>query len=397
MLGGREDRRALALGGFFLAAAPAWCNAPLGDLAEGGLGRVLLDLVIALKLRGLPRLLPVGLRARVPQPAARRCPPGAASSSWRGSAPWPACCSSPLNLLAFRAAARGSSRRPAGARGSSPQRGKGIFYGVVLALTAAAFLLLPWKARQAQGPEHRRARVFLEILGLTFGPIILELLLGCSSPATTISSPPVRGCNGTVTIVLLPALTLPFTIPYAVLVHRVLDVRLIARRALQYLLARSTVTALVAVPLAALGLYAWIHRDEQVDRALLRLAGAAAARRPSLVGAAALRYRKPLLDAIDRRFFREQFDARQHPHPAGRAHPLHPRLREPGRPGDAGRSTSRSIWRGSPSWRSTPARAPRRPPPPDAAPGRLLARSRSPSRTPAPRWRSTSKTPTPPS
>ncbi len=29
-----------------------------------------------------------------------------------------------------------------------------------------------------------------------------------------------------------------------------------------------------------------------------------------LVGAAALRYRKPLLDAIDRRFFREQFDAR---------------------------------------------------------------------------------------
>ncbi len=63
LLGGREDRRALALGGFFLAAAPAWANAPLGYLAEGGPGRGLLDLVIALKLSAfLPYFLWVFVR-----------------------------------------------------------------------------------------------------------------------------------------------------------------------------------------------------------------------------------------------------------------------------------------------------------------------------------------------
>src|SRR3954470_5548950 len=49
LLGGREDRRALALGGFFLAAAPSWADAPLGYLAQDGAGHDLLDLVIALK------------------------------------------------------------------------------------------------------------------------------------------------------------------------------------------------------------------------------------------------------------------------------------------------------------------------------------------------------------
>ena len=48
---------------------------------------------------------------------------------------------------------------------------------VVVFLSLAAFVLLPWKARQAQGPEQRRARVFLEILGLTFGPMFLFLVV----------------------------------------------------------------------------------------------------------------------------------------------------------------------------------------------------------------------------
>ena len=307
LLGGREDRRALALGGFFLAAAPAWANAPLGYLAVGGLGRVLLDLVIALKLPAfLPYFLWVFVREFPSPPLSlttrRRFQLLSRVSAVAGLLLFT------LNLLAFPLKGIPAASRVLAV--FAPKPTGGVFYAVVVALTAAAFLLLPWKARQVQGPEHRRARVFLEILILTFGLIILELVLVLFVPGyNDFFTDRPRLQRRLVTIVLLPALTLPFTIPYAVLVHRVLDVRLIARRALQYLLARSMVTGLVAVPLAALGLYAWFHREMQVSelfsgpRALLLIA-------TILVGAAALRYRKPLLDAIDRRFFREQFDAR---------------------------------------------------------------------------------------
>jgi hypothetical protein len=69
------------------------------------------------------------------------------------------------------------------------------------------------------------------------------------------------------------------------------------------------VTGLVAVPSAALLVYVYYFRDKPVTELFAGprvplLAGAI------LTGVAALRYRKPLLEAIDRRFFREQFDAR---------------------------------------------------------------------------------------
>ncbi|MEO6194563.1 MAG: protein kinase [Thermoanaerobaculia bacterium] len=306
LLGGREDRRALALGGFFLAAAPSWADAPLGYLAQGGASRGLLDLVIALKLQAfLPYFLWVFVREFPSPPLSlttrRRFQLLARVSAVAGLLLFA------LNLLGFLLASVPSARRTLAF--FAPEEGK-IFYGLVWPLTTAAFLLLPWKSRQAQGPEHRRARVFLEVLALTFGPIILELMIDFFvHPYHDFFAARPRLQRILVTIVLLPALTLPFTIPYAVLVHRVLDVRLIARRALQYLLARSMVTALVAVPSAVLGLYVWINRNSQLtqlfsgSRALLLISAI-------LVGAAALRYRKPLLDAIDRRFFREQFDAR---------------------------------------------------------------------------------------
>ena len=305
LLGGREDRRALALGGFFLAAAPSWADAPLGYLAVDGLGRGLLNLVIALKLSAfLPYFLWVFVREFPSPPLSlttrRRFQLLARVSAVAGLLLFV------LNLLRFVLASVPGV--PKGLAIFAPE-GK-IFYGLIWPLTAAAFLLLPWKARQVQGPEHRRARVFLEVLALTFGPIILELVIDFFiHPYHDFFAARPRLQRLLVTIVLLPALTLPFTIPYAVLVHRVLDVRLIARQALRYLLARSMVTALVAVPLAVLGLYAWTHRDSKLaelfsgSRALPLIVA-------FLVGAAALRYRKPLLDAVDRRFFREQFDAR---------------------------------------------------------------------------------------
>jgi hypothetical protein len=308
LLGGREDRRALALGGFFLAAAPAWANAPLGYLAASSPAHWFLDLVIALKVQAfLPYFLWIFVREFPSPPTSmtvrRRFQILARVSAVAGLLLFI------LNLLGFLL--KGLPRAEELLSFFEPDHKGMFFYEVVISLTAAAFLLLPSKARQAQGPEQRRARVFLEILILTFGLIILELLLVLFMPGyDDFFKVHPRIQKVLVTVVLLPALTLPFTIPYSVLVHRVLDVRLIARRALQYLLARSMVTGLVAVPSAALAIYAWLHRDTTLTvlfsgpRVLL-LASTV------LVGAAALHYRKPLLDALDRRFFREQFDARQ--------------------------------------------------------------------------------------
>jgi hypothetical protein len=309
LLGGRGDRRAIALGGFFLSTATSWCNTPLRTLAESGPGYGLFSLVDALELDAfLPWFLWVFVRDfPSPPPASptrRVLQLGVRLSGVAGLALFG------LNLLAFLV--RPVAPRLTGALAVlSPDHPRWIFYTVTLSLTTAAFLFLPWKAYLAQGAEQRRARVFLQLLGFTFGPMLVFLVIDMLVPGCDdfLQARP-RLMLGLVTAVMVPGLTLPLTVPYAVLVHRVLDVRLIARRALQHTLARSLARGLAAVPAAALAAYVYLHRKDSFaelcsgPRMPLLLSAV-------LVGWAALRYRRPLLEAVDRRFFREQYDARQ--------------------------------------------------------------------------------------
>jgi hypothetical protein len=305
LLGGRGDRRALALGGFFLVTAASWSDAPLRDLGatHPGWEREVLCFVRAVQpqvflaffLWAFARDFPT------PSPHRRRYRLLMQVSAWAGVLLFA------LNLLSFALLKIFEADGLGVLEARDPS---GICYLIVVFLALPAFVLLPWKARKVQGPEQRRARVFLEILALTFGPMFLFLVIYLPTPFLHHYLPAhPRLQLDLVVAVLLPALTLPFTVPYAVLVQRVLDVRLIARRALQYLLARSMVTALVAVPSVALLIYVYVFRDKAIidlfagSRVPLLVAAV-------LIGAAALRYRKPLLDAIDRRFFRERFDAR---------------------------------------------------------------------------------------
>ena len=312
LLGGRGDRRALALGGFFLTAATAWCNKPLGNLAELWAGKEvwLLQAVDALELDAFIAFYLWMFARDFPHPPLSVAVRSRMNVFIRVSAAAGLILFG-LNLLRFTVGQLGGEAWWQGLGAIVPQRGKGAYYTVIMALTAGAFAVLPWKARALKGSDQRRVRLFLQMLVLTFGPMLLEILLELFFPpyeTFTDRNPEVKlaiiiGCS-------LVVLTLPFTVPYAVLVHRVLDVKLIARRALQYLLARSSVLALVAVPVVALSWYLVVHRDESlVDlfsgaRVFLLLSGIA-------MGIVTLRYRKMLLDAIDRRFFREQYDARQ--------------------------------------------------------------------------------------
>jgi hypothetical protein len=189
-------------------------------------------------------------------------------------------------------------------------RGGGIYYGIIMPLTAAAVAYLIWKGRSQEDAEYRRLRVFLAGLLCGLGPMLAEILLEFWSPYWRYGeSHPSYKLAIIVSFSLLTVLV-PLGTAYAVLVHRVLDVRLIARRALQYALARYSALTLATVPILAFLAYLYGNREERLSqlfsgtRMLLLLSAAG-------VGIAALRYRSALLDAVDRQFFREQYDARQ--------------------------------------------------------------------------------------
>ena len=103
---------------------------------------------------------------------------------------------------------------------------------------------------------------------------------------------------------------IPLSFAYAIVRHQVIPVSLIIRRGIQYLLARNGLRVLIALPVAGLVLTIVANRHRPLDEILFRnsfyfylLAAAAVA-----VG---LVSRKRLSTAIDRKFFREQYNQDQ--------------------------------------------------------------------------------------
>ena len=105
------------------------------------------------------------------------------------------------------------------------------------------------------------------------------------------------------------SLALPVALAYAVLRHRVFDLSLIVRRGLQYALARGALVSAVPI-LAAIFIADLLLHGDQPILAVLRgrgwIYGALAA-----LAAFAYTKRQTWLEALDRRFFREQYDARR--------------------------------------------------------------------------------------
>ena len=96
---------------------------------------------------------------------------------------------------------------------------------------------------------------------------------------------------------------------YAIVRHRFFNIRILVRQSLQYALARGTLLLALALPAVALAAFLYRHRSESLaeivsGRPILYLLLLV-----SLVGVLASRRR--LLDGLDRRFFREQYDARR--------------------------------------------------------------------------------------
>lgn len=96
---------------------------------------------------------------------------------------------------------------------------------------------------------------------------------------------------------------------YAIVRHRFFDIRILLRKSLQYALARGTLLVALALPAVALAVFLYRHRRETLTEIL---SGQPAIDLAILLPlAVVLSSRRRLLDALDRRFFREQYDARR--------------------------------------------------------------------------------------
>jgi hypothetical protein len=177
---------------------------------------------------------------------------------------------------------------------------------ILLILPALPFAL--WKTRFAPLAERRRVGVFVLGLIAGSGPVIVGLLLQAIIP-------PIgrffQAHSWIPVFVFRPLLiTVPIAASYSVLVYHVLDVRLVIRKAFQYALARTTVYLAAAVPFAGLVVYLYQSRQKTLS-SLMAGHGPMILMLAATAGLAVLWARRPVLRTIDRRFFREQHDARR--------------------------------------------------------------------------------------
>ncbi|HET7216821.1 MAG TPA: serine/threonine-protein kinase [Vicinamibacterales bacterium] len=211
-----------------------------------------------------------------------------------------------VNLLTQGLADAASTLHAAGVW-LSPASG-GWFWQIVSLLELPSLALLVAKLRAANAQERRRlAWVVVGIVAGTMPMVVHVLLATAIHRYAVFANEP---ANSRMLGIVLTAFSLiiPAATTYAVVVDQVLEVRFVIRSAVRYALARYTVIALVAVLVAGLVFIAYGNRNRPIGEILsdspwVIVALAAAA--------AVLVWRRTILDAIDRRFFREQYDARR--------------------------------------------------------------------------------------
>ncbi len=185
----------------------------------------------------------------------------------------------------------------------------GLYWPLLFVMMIPAGAVLVQRA-SLQSADGRRLTFFVSSVLVGLLPISVDIVARLVSPwwASFVRQPGPAFIEAAVVVFSL--LSVPFTTAYAVLVDLVVDVRLLVRAALQYALARYTVLALVSLPFLWVAVFVYANRGATVQQLLT--GPVAAALLVGLIAAAvALALRKATLRAIDRRFFREQYDAQQ--------------------------------------------------------------------------------------
>jgi eukaryotic-like serine/threonine-protein kinase len=175
----------------------------------------------------------------------------------------------------------------------------GVWIGYLGAAAVVAFV----KYRRADPVERRRLGVLLLGGGVgaaAGGPIALAFWRG--SETTLFASPAVA-------VATLGLLAVPLSFAYATLRHRLFDVSFIIRQGVRYALARRMLLSIVPIVLVAMAADIYWHRDRSIGAQF-------GARAPLYGGLAVLalvatRQRQRWLEGLDRRFFRERYDAQR--------------------------------------------------------------------------------------
>jgi phosphoserine phosphatase RsbU/P len=185
----------------------------------------------------------------------------------------------------------------------------GLAGGLWLSSTLLGLLALVTSYRQANLSSRRRLRV--AVVGTVAGFLPLLALISAGS-FFDLSRVPLWLLRGLGLLATLALALVPLSFGYAILRHQVIPLRVMLRRGLRYLLVSRGVVVLEVV--AVVGLVAFLltgPRGALVD-ALGPRADIVIALVVGVLGLVGLhRVNRRLRTAIDRRFFREAYDARQ--------------------------------------------------------------------------------------
>jgi eukaryotic-like serine/threonine-protein kinase len=173
----------------------------------------------------------------------------------------------------------------------------------------AGLLALPigyWRLKTPTDRRRFRVLFFGALIGLLF---YLPRVFGT---ALVDFSPAIAGLLDSPTLDLVCSagfLIFPLSFAYAILRHRLFDVRVIIRRGLQYALARGFLLSILPAVAGLLALDLVVHGHEPLFT-VLKVRGWFYAGIGALAGLAYLQ-RQPWLSSLDRRFFRDKYDAQR--------------------------------------------------------------------------------------
>jgi predicted Ser/Thr protein kinase len=187
-----------------------------------------------------------------------------------------------------------------------------LFFSIQGSLTGAYLIAalgaMVWNYRRLKDVNERR-RLRLVMVGFAAG--IMAFLPGIvigTTPLAFVIGSAYYGSPLPVMFSLLQV-ALPITVGYAILRHRIFDIRVIVRQGLQYAAARGLLLSLTPLFGLALAADLLLHGDQP----LLQVLATRGWWYVALALAAFLAHRRQVtwLGALDRRFFRERYDAQR--------------------------------------------------------------------------------------
>ena len=176
-------------------------------------------------------------------------------------------------------------------------------------LLGVVFLLI--RCQSSAPHERKKLRLFAAGFGVGFGIPMLGISLKALSPKYVALLEANSQLKTAETVIIqLALLTMPIVTSYAIMSHNALELRQIARSAIRYILAKYSATVIASIPFILLFVHIVQAREQTVQQLLSGTQGVVLVGL-TVAGILLMRFRQSILDAIDKRFFREQYNARK--------------------------------------------------------------------------------------